>query len=81
MRPLVFDIRDYLSLDDSIIEVDLTPNRADCLSVEGLAREVAALNKMDWSMTQVDNVPVSHQDALTVSVEATEACPVILALD
>jgi len=73
--PVGVDIRDYLSLDDSIIEVDLTPNRADCLSVEGLAREVAALNKMDWSMTQVDNVPVSHQDALTVSVEATEACP------
>ena len=73
--PVGVDIRDYLSLDDSIIEVDLTPNRADCLSVEGLAREVAALNKMDWSTTQVDNVPVSHQDTLTVSVEATESCP------
>ncbi len=73
--PVGVDIRDYLSLDDSIIEVDLTPNRADCLSVEGLAREVAVINKMDWSTTQVDNVPVSHQDTLTVSVEATEACP------
>jgi len=73
--PVGVDIRDYLSLDDSIIEVDLTPNRADCLSVEGLAREVAVLNKMDWSTTQADNVPVSHQDALTVSVETTEACP------
>lgn len=73
--PVGVDIREYLSLDDSIIEVDLTPNRADCLSVEGLAREVAVLNKMDWSTTQVDNVPVSHQDTLTVSVEATEACP------
>ncbi len=30
---------------------------------------------MDWSTTQVENVPVSHQDTLTVSVEATEACP------
>ena len=73
--PVGVDIREYLSLDDSIIEVDLTPNRADCLCVEGLARELALLNKMDWSATQVDNAPVSHQDALTVSVEATEACP------
>ena len=73
--PVGVDIRDYLALDDVIIEVDLTPNRADCLCVEGLAREVAALNKMDWSTTQVDNVAVSHQDALAVSVTATEACP------
>ncbi len=73
--PVGVDIRDYLSLDDSIITVDLTPNRADCLSVEGLAREVAVLNRMDWSTTQVDNVPVSHQETLTVSVKATEACP------
>ena len=73
--PVGVDIREYLSLDDSIIEVDLTPNRADCLSIEGLAREVAVLNKMEWSTTQVDNVFISHQDTLTVSVEAPEACP------
>jgi phenylalanyl-tRNA synthetase beta chain len=73
--PVGIDIRDYLSLDDSIITVDLTPNRADCLCIEGLAREVAVLNKMDWVTTQVDSVPVSHQDTLTVSVEAPEACP------
>jgi phenylalanyl-tRNA synthetase beta chain len=69
------DIREYLSLDDSIIEVDLTPNRADCLSVEGLAREVAVLNQMNWSATSVGNTEISHQEALTISVEATEACP------
>ncbi|MDD2658348.1 MAG: phenylalanine--tRNA ligase subunit beta [Methylococcales bacterium] len=73
--PVGVDFREYLALDDSIIELDLTPNRADCLSVEGLAREVAVLNKMDWLTTQAGNVPVSHQDALTVSVEAHEACP------
>ena len=73
--PVGADIRDYLSLDDVIIEVDLTPNRADCLCVEGLAREVAVLNKMDWSPIQVDKVAVSHQDALPVSVTDTAACP------
>lgn len=73
--PVGVDIRDYLSLNDSIIEVDLTPNRADCLSVEGIAREVAVLNKMDWSVTQVEKYAVSHADTLTVSVKATDACP------
>ena len=73
--PVGTDIRDYLSLNDSIIEVDLTPNRADCLCVEGLAREVAVLNQMSWSTTRVENAEVRHQDTLTVSVEATDACP------
>lgn len=73
--PVGVDIRDYLSLNDNIIEVDLTPNRADCLSVEGIAREVAVLNKMDWSATQVDTAAVSHADTLPVSVKATDACP------
>jgi len=73
--PVGVDIRNYLSLNDNIIEVDLTPNRADCLSVEGIAREVAVLNKMDWSATQVEKYAVSHTDTLTVSVKATDACP------
>ncbi|MCK9397109.1 MAG: phenylalanine--tRNA ligase subunit beta [Methylobacter sp.] len=73
--PVGVDIRDYLSLNDNIIEVDLTPNRADCLSVEGIAREVAVLNKMDWSATQVETAAVSHADTLPVSVKATDACP------
>ncbi len=73
--PVGTDIRDYLSLNDSIIEVDLTPNRADCLSVEGIAREVAVLNQMNWSAPQVEKVAIGHQDTVTVSIEATEACP------
>jgi len=73
--PVGVDIRDYLSLNDSIIEVDLTPNRADCLSVEGIAREVAVLNQMDWSITQVEKSAITHADTLTVSVNATDACP------
>ncbi|MGR9013829.1 MAG: YtpR family tRNA-binding protein, partial [Gammaproteobacteria bacterium] len=68
--PVGVDIRDYLSLNDNIIEVDLTPNRADCLSVEGIAREIAVLNKMDWSITPVEKSAVSHPDTLPVSVKA-----------
>ncbi|OYV16862.1 MAG: phenylalanyl-tRNA synthetase beta chain [Methylococcaceae bacterium NSP1-2] len=73
--PVGMDIREYLSLNDSIIEVDLTPNRADCLSVEGIAREVAVLNKMDWSPKQVLDAPINHAELLTVTVQAPEACP------
>ncbi|NOS87660.1 MAG: phenylalanine--tRNA ligase subunit beta [Methylococcaceae bacterium] len=73
--PVGTDIREYLSLNDQLIEVDLTPNRADCLSVEGLAREVAVLNQMDWSTTAISIVPVSLTNALDVTVTATDACP------
>ncbi|MGR8979745.1 MAG: phenylalanine--tRNA ligase subunit beta [Gammaproteobacteria bacterium] len=73
--PVGADIRDYLSLNDSIIEVDLTPNRADCLSIEGIAREVAVLNKMYWSATSFEPSEVAHRDTLPVRVEAADACP------
>ncbi len=73
--PVGLDIRSYLSLADTIIEVDLTPNRADCLSVEGIAREMAVLNKMDWSAVSVEKNAVTHQDNLAVSVDANDACP------
>ena len=45
--PIGEEIRDYLQLNDSIIEIDLTPNRADCLSIKGVAREVGVLNQKD----------------------------------
>ena len=73
--PVGAELRGYLQLDDSIIEVDLTPNRADCLSVQGIAREVALLNGLDWSAPQVSPVPVSTDAALAVSLEAPAACP------
>ncbi len=73
--PVGKNIREYLALNDSIIEVDLTPNRADCLSVEGIAREVAVLNRMEWSRTKIDSVPVTQDETQSVAVENTTACP------
>jgi phenylalanyl-tRNA synthetase beta chain len=72
--PVGADIREYLSLNDSIIEIDLTPNRADCLSIEGIAREVALLNGTDWTATQVKDAKINHQDILPISVEEKAAC-------
>ena len=73
--PVGQDIREYLALNDVIIEVDLTPNRADCLSVEGIAREVAVLNRIEWTITKVDPVPVTLDESLSVGVENSTACP------
>ncbi|MEQ1558906.1 MAG: phenylalanine--tRNA ligase subunit beta [Methyloglobulus sp.] len=73
--PVGADIREYLNLNDTIIEIDLTPNRADCLSVEGIAREVALLNSIDWTATQVKKAAIHHQDTLPISVEEKSACP------
>ncbi|MEE9396803.1 MAG: phenylalanine--tRNA ligase subunit beta [Methylococcales bacterium] len=69
------DIRAYFDLDDAVIELDLTPNRADCLSVEGIAREVAALNKIPWKKPTVETVQIRHSEVLSVQVDNPSSCP------
>ena len=64
--PVGQDIRDYLALDDVLMTLKITPNRADCLSIKGLAREVAAL-------TQCENRPLALQ---TASVQSGKTQPV-----
>jgi len=73
--PIGTDIREYLQLNDTIIEVDLTPNRADCLSVAGVAREVATLYSLELNAIEATEASVSIDDTFAVSVAATQACP------
>lgn len=73
--PLGTDIRVYLQLDDKAIEVDLTPNRADCLGLIGLAREVGVLNQMDVAVPAIEPVVASISDQLTISLQAPKQCP------
>ena len=73
--PVGEDIRAYLDLDDASIEVDLTPNRGDCLSLAGLAREVGALYAAPVSRPAVAVVPAVHEDVRPVEVLAPAACP------
>ncbi len=73
--PLGADIRDYLGLDDSIIEVDLTPNRGDCLSILGLARDVAALNDLKIFEESVRAAEVNDDTLKQVELKASDACP------
>lgn len=67
-------LADYLKLNDNIIEVDLTPNRGDCLSLRGLAREVGVLNKQIVNAESCEPVPASIDDAITVELQAPEGC-------
>ena len=73
--PVGADIREYLNLNDSIIDVDLTPNRADCLSIAGLAREVGVINKVDLTPVAITEQVVSIDDTFPIRVDATEGCP------
>ncbi|HEX8594317.1 MAG TPA: phenylalanine--tRNA ligase subunit beta [Pseudomonas sp.] len=73
--PVGEDFRVYLELDDASIEVDLTPNRGDCLSVAGLAREVGALYAAEVTVPQVAAVAVTHDEVRPVEVLAPTACP------
>ncbi|ROO36529.1 MULTISPECIES: phenylalanine--tRNA ligase subunit beta [unclassified Pseudomonas] len=73
--PVGQDIREYLDLDDASIEVDLTPNRGDCLSLAGLAREVGALYDAPVTRPVVASVPAVHDEVRSVEVLAPAACP------
>ena len=73
--PLGADIRKYLNLNDKIIDVDLTPNRGDCLSIAGLAREVGVLNSLDITVPEHTELAPQIEDIFPVRVNAAEHCP------
>ncbi len=73
--PVGEDIRAYLGLDDHAIELGLTPNRGDCLSIAGIARETAVLNRLTARGPDLAPVPPRHDDTLRVTLSAAEACP------
>ena len=73
--PLGEDIRTYLDLDDSVLEIDLTPNRADCLSMRGVAREASILTQTRLQTPDLETVAPGVEHVFPVSVEAEDACP------
>ncbi|MDN4051834.1 phenylalanine--tRNA ligase subunit beta [Massilia sp. YIM B02763] len=72
--PVGQNIRDYLQLNDLKFTIKLTPNKADCLSVLGVAREVSALTGEPLTVAQFRPVPVSTDEVLPVKVSAPELC-------
>ena len=73
--PVGTDFREYLNLDDQCIEVDLTPDRGDCLSLAGIAREVAVINRAPLHVPQIDAVAHGISEGFEADVVAGEACP------
>jgi len=68
------DLRKTLDLDDTIFVLKLTPNRADCLSLLGVAREVSALTGAPVKLPSLPLVPVTLPDRLPVTVTAPDLC-------
>ncbi|SEH08799.1 phenylalanine--tRNA ligase subunit beta [Candidatus Venteria ishoeyi] len=73
--PIGQDIREYLQLDDVAIEVDLTPNRSDCLSLLGIAREVDALNRCGLNIPDIMPIPATTDKTFPLDIQQPQACP------
>lgn len=73
--PIGCDIRDYLQFYDCIIDINITKNRADCLCIRGIARDVAVLNKLDVKEIKIKKVNPIIKDTLKIIVDILTACP------
>jgi len=72
--PVGASLREFLDLDDRVFTLKLTPNKGDCLSTLGVAREVAAFAERPITMPAFERVPVTSDEALPVNIEAPDLC-------
>ncbi len=72
--PVGAALREYLNLDDLLFTLKLTSNRADCLSVEGIAREVGAITGTAAARVSVKPVPAVIPDRMAIEIAAPQAC-------
>ena len=70
------DLREALDLDDVILEVNATPNRGDCMSVFGVARDYAAAQRQRYLTYAVPSVAARHDQTFPVAILAAQACPI-----
>ncbi|MBB1438786.1 phenylalanine--tRNA ligase subunit beta [Shewanella sp. SG41-4] len=73
--PIGVNVREFLQLDDAIIDVDLTANRADCLGMAGLAREVGVLNRQAVTEPSWEAVTATIDAPFSINVVAPDLCP------
>lgn len=73
--PLGTDLRTYLALDDQVLDIDLTPNRADCFSVLGVAREVAVLTSLPLQQLPEKTRLPTTDEQLAIKLRNPDACP------
>jgi phenylalanyl-tRNA synthetase beta chain len=67
-------LEDALGLEDSILEINLTPNRGDCMGMLGLAREVAAITDTPFAAPPVSSVPAQSSESLSVELSPGAGC-------
>lgn len=77
--PVGMDIREYLGLDNQVLDISITPNRGDCFSVRGIARELAVINNLPLISLEIITPIASVSDHQAVQVMADEQCPLYLA--
>ncbi|ADV33753.1 phenylalanyl-tRNA synthetase, beta subunit [Candidatus Blochmanniella vafra str. BVAF] len=76
--PIGYDFYDYLDLNDKIIDVDITPNRGDCLSIIGLAREIASINKLQLKKLIINTIIPTTHETIPIRIEEPKFCPKFL---
>ncbi len=69
------DFVDYMQLNDTEIDVDLTPNRGDCLGIRGIAREVGVLTQTEVNEIKPESIEATIKDVLPIELSAPNACP------
>ena len=72
--PVGVNIREYLDLDDHVIDISITPNRGDCFSIRGIAREIGVINQLPVTVPEIKEVAATINDEKKVVV-STEGCP------
>lgn len=77
--PIGVDIRKYLGLDNKILDISITPNRGDCFSVRGIAREIAVINGLQTVTPEITSQQGEVEATQIVTVDAVDACPRYLA--
>lgn len=73
--PIGKDLRKYLSLNDCVMDIAITPNRGDCLSIQGISREVAALTQDKLTPVKIVRQPISIKTRKRLKVSAKGGCP------
>ncbi|MBL8513888.1 MAG: phenylalanine--tRNA ligase subunit beta, partial [Betaproteobacteria bacterium] len=72
--PIGVDFRAWLDLDDDILTLKITPNRGDCLSMIGIARDFAAVTGLPLIPGKIEDVALTGNDLRAISIQAPEAC-------
>ncbi|QXB47879.1 phenylalanine--tRNA ligase subunit beta [Acinetobacter seifertii] len=72
--PVGVNIREYLKLDDNVIDISITPNRGDCFSIRGIAREIAVINQLQMNEPEIKSVDATITDEKKVVI-STDGAP------